>query len=175
MTPTRESPAWKNARCEMRAIRNIFLLLPVLALLYASTLHAATVVLNPARGTTIYDGSVAAGTIQNNSCGAGMDLFTGNNTRNTPKARRALMAFDIVGNIPAGAAINNVTLTATLNFQPHLNRRAANLFLMPQRRDRLVRLRGIDEIRRLPTLHSMSIGGTARRQGKARGRCGNEG
>lgn len=48
---------------------------------------------------------------------------------------------------------------ATLNHQPHLSRRAAHLFLMPQRRGRLVRLRGIDEIRRLPALHSMSIGG----------------
>jgi hypothetical protein len=47
---------------------------------------------------------------------------------------------------------------ATLNDQPRLQRRAANLFLMPQRQGRLVRLRGLDEIRRLPTLHSLSVG-----------------
>jgi biotin carboxylase len=46
---------------------------------------------------------------------------------------------------------------ATLNDQPHLQRRAVNLFLMPNRPGRLVRLRGLDEIRRLPTLHSFSV------------------
>ena len=81
----------------------------------SSSLHAATVVLNPVKDNTIYDGSVAAGTLQNNTCGAGPDLFAGNNARNPPKARRALLAFDIVGNIPAGALINDVSLTVILN------------------------------------------------------------
>jgi biotin carboxylase len=44
-----------------------------------------------------------------------------------------------------------------LNVQPQLQRRAANVFLMPQRRDRPVRLRSLDGIRRLPTLHSFSV------------------
>jgi hypothetical protein len=127
MTLTRESPDWKNASGEIRAIRNIYMLLPVLALLYASTLHAATVVLNPAKDTTIYDGSVAAGTLQNNSCGAGPDLFAGNNARNPPKARRALLAFDIAGNIPSGATINNVTLTVTLNLTADLQQATMTL------------------------------------------------
>ena len=47
---------------------------------------------------------------------------------------------------------------ATLNDQPCLQRRAVNLFLMPKRRGRLVRLRGLNEIRSLPTLHSVSVG-----------------
>jgi biotin carboxylase len=46
----------------------------------------------------------------------------------------------------------------TLNETPHLQRRAVNLFLVPRRRGRLVRVRGLDEIRRLPTLHSASVG-----------------
>jgi spore coat protein A len=83
--------------------------------MFASSLHAATVVLEPAKDNTIYDGSIAAGTLQNNSCGAGPNLFAGNNARNPPKARRALLAFDIAGNIPAGSVINDVTLTVTHN------------------------------------------------------------
>jgi biotin carboxylase len=47
---------------------------------------------------------------------------------------------------------------ATLNDQPCLQRRAVNLFLMPKRRGRLVRVRGLNEIRSLPTLHSVSVG-----------------
>lgn len=57
-----------------------------------------------------------------------------------------------------GAMLAPDRFLATLNDQPRLQRRAANLFLMPQRQGRLVRLRGLDEIRRLPTLHSLSVG-----------------
>ena len=46
---------------------------------------------------------------------------------------------------------------ATLNHQPHLQRRAANVFLMPQCQDRPVCLRSLDGIRHLPTLHSFSV------------------
>ncbi len=47
---------------------------------------------------------------------------------------------------------------ATLNQEPRLQRRAANVFLAPRRRGRLVRVHGLEEIRRLPTFHSMSVG-----------------
>jgi biotin carboxylase len=47
---------------------------------------------------------------------------------------------------------------AGLSDIPSLQRRAVNLFLMPHRQGRLVRLRGLEEIRRLPTLHSLSVG-----------------
>ena len=47
---------------------------------------------------------------------------------------------------------------ATLNHQPRLQRRAVNVFLAPERRGRLIRVRGLEAIRRLPTLHSMSVG-----------------
>jgi biotin carboxylase len=46
---------------------------------------------------------------------------------------------------------------AMLNVQPQLKRRAANVFLMPRRRNRPVRLRRLDGIRRLSTLHSFSV------------------
>jgi hypothetical protein len=45
-----------------------------------------------------------------------------------------------------------------LNHQPHLQRRAVNVFLIPRRQGRLARARGLEEIRRLPTVHSMSVG-----------------
>jgi hypothetical protein len=57
----------------------------------------------------------------------------------------------------ADAILDPDRFLATLNDQPCLQRRAANLFLMPQRQGRLIRVRGIDEIRHLPTLHSMSV------------------
>lgn len=45
----------------------------------------------------------------------------------------------------------------TLNQQPRLQRLAANVFLTPQRKGRLIRLHGLDTIRRLPTLHGLSV------------------
>jgi biotin carboxylase len=46
---------------------------------------------------------------------------------------------------------------ATLDQQPCLQRRAVILFLVPQRRGRLLRVHGLDQIQRLPTLHSASV------------------
>jgi biotin carboxylase len=45
----------------------------------------------------------------------------------------------------------------TLDEEQRLQRRAVILFLVPHRRGRLVRVRGLDEILRLPTLHSASV------------------
>ena len=47
---------------------------------------------------------------------------------------------------------------ASVDEQPALSKRAANVFLIPPRRGRLLRMRGLEEIRCLPTLHSMSPG-----------------
>jgi hypothetical protein len=47
---------------------------------------------------------------------------------------------------------------ATLNEMPQLQRRAVILFLVPHKRGRLVRIRSLDEIRHLPSLHSISVG-----------------
>jgi len=132
-TFTRHSTRLDIARATLRSVRYTiaFLLLP--ALLYSANLHAATVVLNPAKDNTIYDGSVAAGTLQNNTCGAGTDLFAGNNNRNPPKARRALLAFDIAGDIPVGSVVDAVTLTVTLNLTP--DTQPAAMTLHPLARD----------------------------------------
>jgi hypothetical protein len=46
---------------------------------------------------------------------------------------------------------------ASLNQQPSLTHRAANVFLIPTQQGRLIRTRGLHELRRLPTLHSMSV------------------
>jgi len=46
---------------------------------------------------------------------------------------------------------------ATLNEKPRLQRRAMILFLVPYQSGRLIRVRGLDEIHRLPTLHSVSV------------------
>ena len=45
-----------------------------------------------------------------------------------------------------------------MNEQPVLSKRAANVFLIPPRQGRLLHIRGLEEIRSLSTMHSMSIG-----------------
>ena len=102
----------------IRTARASSAVLLVLALFHAPVLYAENVVLNPVKDNSIYDGSILAGTLQNNTCGAGPDLFAGNNTRNPPKSRRALLEFDIAGSIPPGAVINSVTLTVMHNQTP---------------------------------------------------------
>jgi hypothetical protein len=57
----------------------------------------------------------------------------------------------------ANAILDPGHFLASLNQEPRLQRRAANVFLMPECQGRLVRLHGLDEIRHLPTLHSMSV------------------
>ncbi len=46
---------------------------------------------------------------------------------------------------------------STLKDQPSLQSRAVNVFLAPKCQGRLARLCGVEEIRRLPTLHAMSV------------------
>jgi len=46
---------------------------------------------------------------------------------------------------------------ASMGDRPRLRQRAANVFLMPPATGRLTRVRGLDVIERLPTLHSMSV------------------
>ena len=46
---------------------------------------------------------------------------------------------------------------AMLDEKPRQQRHAVILFLVPHCRGRLIRVRGLDEIRRLPTLHSVSV------------------
>jgi len=130
---SRQPPGHECGGCLARFIHTALRFLPVLAVLSVPGLHAATVVLHPEKDNSIYDGSVLAGTLQNNTCGAGTDLFAGNNARNPPKARRALLKFDIAGNIPAGALIDSVTLDVTLNLTPDLQ--PATMTLHPLTQD----------------------------------------
>lgn len=71
------------------------------------------VTLSPSKDNTLYQG--AAGSSSN---GAGQHFFVGNT--NSGSIRRGVMAFDIAGNIPAVATINNVTLTL------HMSRASAD-------------------------------------------------
>jgi hypothetical protein len=70
--------------------------------------RAASVTLRPAKDTTIY-GSDGV----NFSNGAGRSLFVGSNGERW--VLRSLIAFDLAGQIPAGATINSATLTLTAN------------------------------------------------------------
>lgn len=64
----------------------------------------ATISLSPSKDNTLYED--AMGSVSN---GAGESMFSGRT--NTGGIRRALVAFDIAGNIPAGSSINSVSLT----------------------------------------------------------------
>lgn len=82
-----------------------FSILTVLALGMAAQLAAAdTVTLSAAKDNTLYED--AAGALSN---GAGEFMFSGMTGAGT--IRRALLAFDIAGSIPAGSTITGATLT----------------------------------------------------------------
>jgi spore coat protein A len=90
----------------------------ILALCGWSVLPADTVQLQPTRDNTLYE-PIAQEGFADRSSGAGQTMFTGTvkdadadpgpGTR--PAVRRAVLAFDIAGSIPAGATITNVQLT----------------------------------------------------------------
>ena len=67
-----------------------------------------SVTLEPSEDNTIYD--LGDGTRSN---GAGEHIFAGNNRIGS--SRRILIAFDVSGNIPAGATINSVSLTLNVS------------------------------------------------------------
>lgn len=81
----------------------------ILQFLASPPLHADTVTLTPVQDNTLFED--VAGSLSN---GVGDWTFVGRtNSDNT--LRRALMQFDIAGNIPAGATINSVTLTLNMS------------------------------------------------------------
>jgi hypothetical protein len=71
-----------------------------------STAKADSITLGASRDATIYQND------PNNSNGAGFTMFAGDNGMNSP--RRALLDFDIAGNVPAGSTITSVELTLVL-------------------------------------------------------------
>jgi hypothetical protein len=78
------------------------------SLLLPNPAVAATATLSPSKDTTLYgDGSADL------SNGAGGFLFAGSSGEK--RVLRSLLAFDLASQIPAGATINSVTLTLTVN------------------------------------------------------------
>src|SRR5689334_10716404 len=74
--------------------------------LTAPPASADTISIGASKDVTIFQNNV------DNSSGAGNGLFAGTNGTSSP--RRALLAFDIAGKLPAGAIIQGVQLTLTL-------------------------------------------------------------
>jgi spore coat protein A len=72
---------------------------------------AVTITINPAKDNTMYED------FPDNSCGIGTGLFIGTNDQAPAPGfpRRALVQFDIAGNIPSGSIINSVALTMNSN------------------------------------------------------------
>lgn len=87
------------------------ILVTILIVVNIPPVNADTIVINPVKDNTIY-GNVGD-SFENNSCGAGAGFFAGRT--NGGRIRRALLQFDIAGNLPAGATINSATLTLNLN------------------------------------------------------------
>jgi hypothetical protein len=81
-------------------------LISVLTLVLAAggTSFADTVTLTPVRDNTVYED--AAGSFSN---GVGDHLFAGSTARGS--VRRALLGFDVAGQVPAGATVTHVSLT----------------------------------------------------------------
>jgi hypothetical protein len=76
---------------------------------------ADAVSLTPTKDNTLYeDGD---GLLSN---GAGQHIFAGRSGVTTNTARRAVMAFDVAGSVPAGATIDRATLTLHLSMAPFL-------------------------------------------------------
>ncbi|HPI95319.1 MAG TPA: DNRLRE domain-containing protein [Gammaproteobacteria bacterium] len=83
----------------------------IISILTTSLLNAATVTLAPTKDNTLYES--ATGHLSN---GAGQNFFVGKTRQSSGVSlRRAVIAFDIAGNIPAGAVITDVELHLTMN------------------------------------------------------------
>lgn len=79
-----------------------------LALWLATTAAASGVTIAPSLDNTLFQD--ATGSLSN---GAGPAVFAGNNGQSL--ARRALLRFDVAGNVPAGALIGDVSLTMNVS------------------------------------------------------------
>jgi spore coat protein A len=86
----------------------------VLFLLAPGSVLADQVTLQPIKDNTLYE-PITKDSLQDRSNGAGETMFTGKvkdalNASGQVAVRRAVIAFDIAGNIPAGSTINSVQL-----------------------------------------------------------------
>jgi len=74
----------------------------------ATSTGETQITLNPTKDNTLYES--ADGSVSN---GAGGHLFSGTNNRG--EIRRAVIAFDIAGNIPTGATISSISLRLNMS------------------------------------------------------------
>lgn len=82
--------------------------LSVAGLWVGAAAFGGTVQIEPSRDNTLYES--ATGALSN---GAGFHLFAGRTAQ--PELRRGLLAFDVAGNVPAGATITGASLTLNLS------------------------------------------------------------
>lgn len=101
MTKTRPGLVWLAAL----AAGGLVLTVTVGLLSDSTPAEAATVVINPSKDNTLYEYVVADGDRSN---GAGIRMFTGRTDQG--RIRRAVVAFDVAGSVPAGSTITSVTL-----------------------------------------------------------------
>ena len=85
-----------------------FGLLMFLSLLILVAQSQTTVVINPVKDNTLYESGTGA-----LSNGSGISMFAGKT--NQGLVRRALIKFDVISNVPAGATITSATLTFKLD------------------------------------------------------------
>ncbi len=78
------------------------------ALISVAAVRADSVDIAPSKDNTLYQPAV--GEVSN---GAGAHIFAGNDSHSL--TRRAVLAFDIAGSVPAGATITAVTLTLNMS------------------------------------------------------------
>src|SRR5882724_13074379 len=88
----------------------VALVLALTGSLAAATVVAGVVRLVPTQDTTIYSESGDLGN------GAGEFVFSGRTSLSS--SRRALLGFDVAGNVPAGATIKSATLTLHVSQSP---------------------------------------------------------
>ena len=90
--------------------RGYLIFIAIIATTIANQAHSSTISLTPEKDNTLFE--TIDGSLSN---GAGIYLFAGRTDAGSNNLRRAVMAFDIAGNIPAGSVIDNVTLTLDMD------------------------------------------------------------
>lgn len=93
-------------------MKRSFVLVSCAFLLAATVAPAATVEILPSKDNTLFED--VGGALSN---GAGTHMFAG--TTAEPELRRAVLAFDVAGSVPAGATITGVTLTMNMSKTIH--------------------------------------------------------
>jgi spore coat protein A len=83
------------------------------ALTFAAAAPAATVMISPVKDNTLIEAADNISEVGTLSNGVGANIFVGRTDKGF--LRRAVLEFDVAGNIPAGSTINFAVLTLTMN------------------------------------------------------------